>query len=884
MSDSGSDAPADPVTTGSHPPAGFLRMALHHLGSRTIAVILAILAIGISGALFFLMIAITEGQEVYLRGKMIEVSPHIVLTPERISPGAPRILIDGEEEFVELAVNRPPLERRELKPYLATIERIEGSSPLVSAVAPFVGLEVVLRNGVRSRTATVRGIDPAREKGVAGIAAAMQWGGFDRLTTARNGAIIGRGIADHLGVTLGDGLQLVTATGRLERVEVAGVFSSGVDDLDDRRAYITLDLAHSLKDMSRIAATGMSIQVKSMPRASEARQRIETATGYRAETWDDINRSAIAFHRRHSFAFQLLVALLLGVAASGAVNALQGVTLARREELMTLATESSKRSATTRLLLVEGLLIGLAAGVLASVGGYLLIQFAGDRLASVGLYPENNPLVGFHLERFRVRVNPLLMAGTFVLAILVGVAAGMIAALRLRLVISAGVAGSATGSSDVDRSFPEPSGGSIWNRAVDALRRRRLQSISIAGAIAVATAMMIISLSLFGGLNDTFTARVLDVAPHVVMTPAAAERIHDEPLVSATDGSVGAVELVRRAGRQERPRIRNGIAILRGIERTMGEDIRAASPYLSTQALAGSGTNEATLELHGVYPEREEIISDLKGSMTSGSVDRLQSNRSGVLLGARAAAELRASLGSRLRLVSMTGERYNAQVVGIYTTGVDMVDRRGVINLRLAQSLANALPGEITGVGMQLRNPGLATAVAAKVERQSGRITDTWEQTFESTLANFRYLRNLFFIISLLMIVVCALALANIMMRVSGAPPVVPADAEGVTDRARRRSLHLAQALLVASTGALAGVLLGVIGVQLLSLLPGLSPDSGVVSFQTDRLPLVLKGGHILIAFFAALVISMCAVLPPVIRGVVTTAGTDRSPGGAIGS
>src|SRR5262245_54082180 len=131
--------------------------------------------------------------------------------------------------------------------------------PHVIGAAP----EILGRALVSARTRTeplqVKGIDPALEPSVTDIQSAILTGGIDQLAPRTGddlpGILLGKDLANTLGVSVGDSVNLTTPEGvgtpmgRLSlprRLRVAGTFSLGLYEFDTTMGYVSLDAAKRL--------------------------------------------------------------------------------------------------------------------------------------------------------------------------------------------------------------------------------------------------------------------------------------------------------------------------------------------------------------------------------------------------------------------------------------------------------------------------------------------------------------------------------------------------------------------------------------------------------------------------------------------------------------
>jgi lipoprotein-releasing system permease protein len=365
-------------------------------------------------------------------------------------------------------------------------------------------------------------------------------------------------------------------------------------------------------------------------------------------------------------------------------------------------------------------------------------------------------------------------------------------------------------------------------------QRRRLVA-TIAG-VGLCAAVAVASLSVISGLRAVYTGRLLDAGAHLTVTAGDA-RGRRSDLLLEVGTSTGAVDLGQTAERADRIRLRNVMTVVRSMERTLGDRLVVASPYLSTQVLATYGTNEGVLPIKGVMPDREARLADLAQSMTSGSLARLAASRYAVLLGRRASHELGADEGDRIRIVSMTGDIFNAQVVGVYDLGIESANRSAIVNLRLAQAIERALPSEASAIGLQLRNPADAAAMARRIERTTGRDVETWEETNPDALGAFRRHRVFLIAITGIAIAIGGLITAHA-VRSSAAERRRDAASLATIgfSRGAVRMTYAAQGLVIGAGSAVVGTLLGAVMIAMLGALPAQSAMSALL-IEADRIP-----------------------------------------------
>jgi lipoprotein-releasing system permease protein len=355
--------------------------------------------------------------------------------------------------------------------------------------------------------------------------------------------------------------------------------------------------------------------------------------------------------------------------------------------------------------------------------------------------------------------------------------------------------------------------------------------------VGVCVALAIAVLSMIGGVRAALTGRLLDAGAHLTVKAGDARGRRSDLLLEIGHAR-GAVDLGLTAARAARSRLRNVMTVMRTMERTLGDRLVVASPYLATEVLATYGTNEGVLPIKGVLPEREERLADLAQVTRTGTMKRLAATRYGILLGSRAARELGAGEGDRIRVVSMTGDIYNVEVVGVYDLGIESANRSGIVNLRLAQAIERALPSEGSAIGLQLRDPDDAAAMAARIERVTGREVATWEELNPVTLDVLKRSRLLMLIVAVLIIVVAGLVVAHAIGS-SASEERRDADALrsiGLSERGIRLTFG-AQGLAIGIGGAGIGLLLGAIVVAIVAAVPA-GAITSALHVEQQRIPM----------------------------------------------
>jgi ABC-type lipoprotein release transport system permease subunit len=251
----------------------------------------------------------------------------------------------------------------------------------------------------------ITGIEPELEAPVGLLAENIVQGRY--LTAGDEDIVlIGRGLADRLGVSVGDRVTLVgRATHeqmRRRTMTVGGIYDLRLPEAEKRMLYVSLAEAQALFDL-RDQATEVAIALHSIGQESSVVATLQAAMpGYEVASWEELNpemKQALAVDEQVMGVFGLVVLLITGI---GILNLLLMAVFERTREIGLLAAMGLKQREILALFLLEGMLIGLlgalggcalgglGVGVTGQVGIHLALSELGEVTALMGdrLYPR----------------------------------------------------------------------------------------------------------------------------------------------------------------------------------------------------------------------------------------------------------------------------------------------------------------------------------------------------------------------------------------------------------------------------------------------------------------------------------------------------------------
>jgi lipoprotein-releasing system permease protein len=279
---------------------------------------------------------------------------------------------------------------------MAKIRRLPG----IVEASPIVEGNAIATYGTKTLSLSILGIEPARHQRVTTIGKDVVEGSFDRLKTAGDGIILGKGVADVLGARLDDIISLASETGGRRTVKIVGIFQTGVTPVDYGRAYMMVNNAQTLLDKKNIV-NQIVIRTSDYEQARENAAQIESIVGYKTESWQEANSNFLKIFRVQQIITYIITGALLVVAAFGVLNILIMAVLERVNDIAILKSFGLSRGDITVIYLFQGLVIGLIGSTIGLIVGKLMVE--GLRRVPIpmeGLVKTEGLLMSEHLSQY----------------------------------------------------------------------------------------------------------------------------------------------------------------------------------------------------------------------------------------------------------------------------------------------------------------------------------------------------------------------------------------------------------------------------------------------------------------------------------------------------
>ena len=366
------------------------RVALSHLRSRrseagiNVITMVSILGVTIGVTALIMVLAVMEGFEIDLRDKILGSNAHLVV-----------LNYEGNFDLGEDTLER--------------IESIDG----ITAAAPFVYSEMMIRSTQGAAGVVFKGIDPKYTPKVTNLVESLEIGPEGPVSTneeqtallnglakpeisqeeenPKPGIFIGKELAQELYVTAGDVVHIINPVGGgvgimgvptpdVRSFRIAGIFHTGMYEYDTKWTYVLIEEAQKFLKLDG-KVNGIEVQVHDIDNAPDLAFAVQTELDYPffLRHWMELNSKLFAALKMEKIVMGLILSLIVMVASLNIVGTLILVVLTRGREISILRAMGASSKQILHVFMLEGVIIGFVGTIVGTVlgltGCYFLDQY-----------------------------------------------------------------------------------------------------------------------------------------------------------------------------------------------------------------------------------------------------------------------------------------------------------------------------------------------------------------------------------------------------------------------------------------------------------------------------------------------------------------------------
>ncbi len=290
-----------------------------------------------------------------------------------------------------IAVNEP------LDNWQGDVAKIQ-QHPQVIAAAPVIKMQGMMQKKDQLKGLELRGVEPTLERSVSSITDYISAGSWQALDQ-ENAVIIGAGIANKLGVSVGDSVQMLLPPMKQgnnihqnisalvkQNLTVVGIFKFG-GEVDSAQAYISLAQAQKILGYDNNQVQGIRIRVSDVFAAPQIVRDI----AYHLDSYVyiyDWTRSQGHLYNDIQLVRMVMFIVLVLVIAVASFNIVSTLIMAVNEKRGDIAILKTM-GASSSMIMVAFICQGVVNGVLGSLVGGVLGFLIADNLTELALQAEH---------------------------------------------------------------------------------------------------------------------------------------------------------------------------------------------------------------------------------------------------------------------------------------------------------------------------------------------------------------------------------------------------------------------------------------------------------------------------------------------------------------
>jgi lipoprotein-releasing system permease protein len=304
--------------------------------------------------------------------------------------------------------------------YGQLMKEIEKEKGVVGAT-PFIYAPVMMTAG-RSAGAVLRGIDPLSASKVLRLQENLNRGSLSDLVQPSQasseqvypGIILGKELANSIGVRVGDYLTIISPAGRLTPMgqapksrlfKAVGIIQSGMYEYDNTLAYVDLPVAQQFLGVGD-TVTGIEARVNDIYKAGEIAAALKKRLGppFYVSDWIKMNSNFFSALKLEKVVMFVILTLIILVASFNIVSSLTMLVMEKGRDIAILKAMGATTASIRKIFVLEGFLIGICGTALGILGGSTLCRLL-EKYKFIEL-----PADVYHISTLPVKMEPFDLA------------------------------------------------------------------------------------------------------------------------------------------------------------------------------------------------------------------------------------------------------------------------------------------------------------------------------------------------------------------------------------------------------------------------------------------------------------------------------------------
>lgn len=241
----------------------------------------------------------------------------------------------------------------------------------IELTSPRIKFGVLLGEEELSVPALGYAINPETEREIGGLHKRMVTGSY--IQSGEKAAILGKGLAERLQITVGDTLTIITRTAYDSptglNLLVKGIFRTGIGGMDRSLFYIPLDIGQTMLDLEG-SATEFAIILKNPDKAIQIANSVNLGPDYSVVPFQ--YNPILRYLNIATVIYSIFYVIVLLVACSAIANTMLMIVFERTKEIGMMKALGFDKLSILGVLVIEAGIIGILGSAIGTVLGATL--------------------------------------------------------------------------------------------------------------------------------------------------------------------------------------------------------------------------------------------------------------------------------------------------------------------------------------------------------------------------------------------------------------------------------------------------------------------------------------------------------------------------------
>lgn len=374
-----------------------LDIARTHLVTKMKSTVTASLGVTFGIGAYITLVSFMTGLNKMLDDLILNQTPHIHLYNE-IKPSDAQPVQRYEDfsgDLLHIRSVKPKQETLKIHNALPIMHHLR-EDPRVLGVAPQLQAQIFYLSGPPDLGGVLFGVDIMEEDRLSRIGDYIIEGSPEALRNSDNGVLLGVGLAKTLSLSVGDRVQIGTASGGVFPLKVVGFYQSGIADIDNIRVFAELATVQRILGRPKDYITDLNVKLHKIEDAPTMARDLEQQFGLTAR---DIQEANAQFETgtsiRNMITYAVSITLLI-VAGFGIYNILNMLIYEKMNDIAILKATGFSGTDVQNIFMSQALLIGVMGGGLGLLIGWGLsrlidsLPFETEALPTISTFPVNH--------------------------------------------------------------------------------------------------------------------------------------------------------------------------------------------------------------------------------------------------------------------------------------------------------------------------------------------------------------------------------------------------------------------------------------------------------------------------------------------------------------